>query len=275
MPRVTTAGGEHLAPSRSTRLLSRPLAQGVGAALVAAALAAGQAVGPRPLAAVVLVVQVLLVVAVLSALDAPSPYVAGAVAVAAAVAADLLVLAGDGEVGTLAGVVGLALVAALLGQLADRGRTRVTAALADTMLGAVLVTAAACLVALRDRPSGGEALLVLLVAAGAALLAGRLVDEVLPRPALSPGAARGGAGLLLALAVAVGAAVLTAGNDGRVTAGDGALLGLVAGVAVCAADLAVALGTDGRGRRRAAAGALLPFAVLGPVALVAGRLALA
>ena len=261
----------------------RVLLLGAGGALVAGLLAAGALPAPVVLAGVVLVGQLLLVLGLLALAEAPGALGAFAVSAAAAVAADVLVLVDDGAVGGLAGVVGLALVAALLSQLARRERSRVTEALADTLLCVILVVAAAFLVALRTTEGGRDTLLVASAAAAAALLAGRLADLVVRRPRLTQGAERGWVGLLLGLAAAGAVGVVLAGRDTGLTPLSGALLGLAVGACVSAADLAVDLSAvdmrEGwRDARRVDAllpvGLLLPFAVLGPVAFVAGRLVL-
>ena len=103
-------------------------------------------------------------------------------------------------------------------------------------------------------------------------------------PVLVAGATRGWPGLLVGLAGGVGAALLVrelAAAD--VSAPATALLALAAAVTVATADLAVDLGaTELRPGRRDArrllalrpAAALLPYALLGPVVLLAGRLVL-
>ncbi len=159
-----------------------------------------------------------------------------------------------------------------------------TEALADTLLVVVLVACAACLPALRALEGGRDVALAALVGAGAALVAGRLGDRVLPRPALALGAVRGWPGLLLGLGAGVAGAVLVAGGEGQLAGPRAALVGLAAAAVASAADLAVDLAgaelrSGWRDSRRVAAlrpvGLLLPWAALGPVALVAGRLVLA
>ena len=262
------------------------LLQGLGPALVGGALVLCSLAGPGALLAGVAVLQVVLVLGVLALVDAPSSEAAFVVAVLAAGAGDALVLLSDSErddVGALAGVTAVALVAALLVQLARRGRERVTEALADTLLVVVLVACAACLVGLRDRDGGDEAVLVALAAAAACLLAGRVGDLVSARPVLAIGATRGWPGLLLGLGAGVAAASAVAGGTGAVAGGRGALLGLAVAATAATADLAVDLGaaelrSGRRDARRASAlvpvGLLLPYAALAPVALVAGGLVL-
>jgi hypothetical protein len=148
----------------------------------------------------------------------------------------------------------------------------------------VLAVSASALISLRMASGGRDAVVVCLAAGAGALLAGRLGDQVLPRPALALGANRGWPGLLLALGVGAAAAVAAAGDTGPVAGVRGALLGLAIAATVSAGDLSVDLGaaelTAGRrdARRVSAlmpAGLVLPFAALAPVAYVAGRLVLA
>ncbi len=276
------------APATTPGAAARPpvLLQGLGPALVGGALVLASLPGPGVLLAAVAVAQVVLVLGVLALVDAPSSEAAFAVAVGALAAGDALVLLSDSardDVGALAGVVAVAFVAALVLQLVRRGRDRVTEALADTLLVVVLVTCFACLVGLRDRDGGDEAVLVALAAAAACLLAGRVGDLVSTRPLLATGATRGWPGLLLGLGAGVAAASAVAGSTGAVSGSRGALLGLAVAATAATADLAVDLGAaelraGRRDARRASAltpvGLFLPYAALAPVALVAGGLVL-
>jgi hypothetical protein len=257
------------------------LVQGAAPALVALGLAVASYVGVVPLAVAVLAVQVFLVLAVLALLDAPASGGAFVVATGALVAADAVVLREGSDVGGLAGVLGLAVVACLLHQLTRRKRSRVTESLADTLVCVVMAMAATCLLAVRQLDDGDQAVRIALVAAAAARWpagsatarvpadAGRRLDPGWPGPAALP-RRRGGRAVL-----AVG--------DGEIRVAQAALLGLVVAATVAAADLAIDLGAaelrpTRRDARRVAAlrpaGLLLPFAALGPVVLVASRLVL-
>jgi hypothetical protein len=258
------------------------LVQGAAPALLAAALAVASYAGALPLAVGVFGVQVFLVLAVLALVDAPASGGAFLIAVGATVAADVLVLLDDGEVGRLAGVAGVTVVASLLHQLVRRNRSRVTESLADTLVVVVVSVAAACLLAVRQMDGGDQAVRIALFGAAAALLAGRVGDQLAARPMLAVGATRGWPGLLLALGAGVAGAVLSAG-DGSITGPQAALIGLLVAATAAAADLAIDLGAaelrpTRRDARRVAAlrpaGLLLPFAALAPVALVACRLVL-
>ncbi|MBK5306401.1 MAG: hypothetical protein JJD92_06915 [Frankiaceae bacterium] len=257
---------------------------GLGGGVICGGLAALAAVSSEALAAGVFVVQLILVLAFLALVDAPGSGGGFVVAAGAAAVADAVVLTSNGRVSGLAGVIAVALSVGLLHQLLRRGRTRVTESLADTLVAVVLAVSAASLIALRMAGGGRDAVVVCLAAGAGALLAGRLGDQILPRPALAVGANRGWPGLVFALGVGSMAAVAAAGDTGPVAGTRGALLGLAIAATVSAGDLAVDLGaaelTAGRrdARRVSAlmpAGLVLPFAALAPVAYVAGRLVLA
>lgn len=259
------------------------LALGSGGGVICLALAGLATVNGNALGAGIFVVQLILVLSFLALVDAPGSGGAFVVAAAAAAVGDAVVLTHDGRVSGLAGVIALGLVASLLHQLLRRGRTRVTESLADTLVAVVLAVSASSLIALRMAGGGRDAVVVCLAAGAGALIAGRLGDRILPRPALALGANRGWPGLLLALGAGAAAAVAAAGHSGPVAGTRGALLGLAIAATVSAADLSVDLGaaelTAGRrdARRVSAlmpAGLVLPFAALAPVAYVAGRLVL-
>jgi len=235
--------------------------------------------GELPLTIGVGVVQLLLVLAFLALVDAPAALGIFLIGTAAAVGADVVVSVGDGEVGDLAGVTALALVAGLLHQLVRRNRSRVTESLADTMVVVVLVTAAACLPAVLHRVDGEAIVRTGLLAASAAIVVGRLTDLVLHRLAVMPDATRGWPGLLLSLGIGVAVAVPEAGD--HLAHRDAMLLGLACAATAVVADLFVDLaanevvGTQAeerRGQSLRPLTALLPFALVGPVLLVAARL---
>ena len=276
-----------VAPTRRKR--PRPvkrtpmLLQGIWPALLAAGLVLASTLGVLPLAAVVLGVQVFLVLGALALLDAPAAGGAFLVATGAVVVGDAVVLLDDGSIDRLGGVAGLGFVAALAHQLARRGRSRVTESLADTLVVLVVAVAAACLIALHQIDGGPAVLQVSFAVAGAVLLVGRIGDQFVPRPVLTGGSTRGWPGLLLGLAAGVVAAGVVAQVVGDPPLRSAVLLGLVIASAVATADLAVDLGaaelrSGWRDARRVAAlrptALLLPYAVVGPVALLAGRLLL-
>ncbi|MGY1738101.1 hypothetical protein [Geodermatophilus sp. SYSU D00684] len=252
----------------------------VAGAAVALVLLAPDLLGESGRLAAVLGLQALLV-AGWGAATAPAGAAGVAVVgVAAAVGADLAVdlLAGDGDrpgPGLLLAVVGPALIVAVLHQMLRRPpRTDVVGSLGSV---AVLVSAV-CALALLLLPDvagdDGEVAAAPLLAAGAALVVAHLADAALPRPAVAPGADRGVAGLLLAVATGVVVTLVARGTGGTadVVGGiaTGLVLGLVAGLAGTAASFAV--GDAGERRRGAAVAgvaveAVLPLAVCAPVLL--------
>ncbi|MGZ6791756.1 MAG: hypothetical protein ACXVGH_08510 [Mycobacteriales bacterium] len=251
------------------------LRQGLAAGLLGAGLLGLAVAGDVPLLVGVVVLQVLVGLGFLALVDAPASGGVFLLGTAAAVAADVVVEVEDGKVGGLAGVVALSLVGGLLHQLLRRERSRVTESLADTFVLVVLVCSAACLPAALRHAAGHWPVRASLAAAAVALLAGRVGDAVVHRPALAVGASRAWPGLLLALGGGVVTAVAV--TDGHLTTGRAALVGLAAAAAVATADL----GVDLAGAELTAApeetrrvdalrpvSVVLPYAVLGPVALL-------
>ncbi|SNR83332.1 hypothetical protein SAMN04488107_0130 [Geodermatophilus saharensis] len=265
----------------TTALDSGPATRGqhVAAAVVVAAAAAAVVLAPRVAGddgrlGAVLLLQVALAAGWARAMAPPGAPGAVVLAVAAAVAADLLVVGvEDPGPGVLLVVAGPALVVAVVHQMLRRPpRTDVVGS-----LGAVaLLVASACALALLLLPGvpgeadswAGSPLVV--VAAG--LAAGLLVDAVLPRPAIAEEASRGVPGLLAAVGAAVAVALL-AGDAGTLVDAlsgitTGVVLGLVAALAGTAASFLLA---DAGRRVPAVAGAavegLLPLAVCAPALL--------
>jgi hypothetical protein len=167
-----------------------------------------------------------------------------AVGAAAAVAADLaLVLPERHTLGGLLVVFGVGFLAAVLQQMLRRPRPDLVASLSGVVLLLCAIGALAALLLLGRGPDGPGRAMVVLLAVGAALVAGHLVDVVLPRPQLTPGVPRGLPGL--AVSVLVGAAVTFLGRGLAEPAGEpaalvyGAVLGLVAGLMGLAASYVV------------------------------------
>lgn len=261
----------------------RPLAAGVGTALVGGALVGASYLGRPVLAAVVGAVQVVGALAWLALLDARGGRGAILVALGAAAAGDALVATAPGtQLARVAGVIGVALLAAFLHQLARRPRPAVTGSLAATLSAVVVGASGTALLAMRGGRGGREAVVAAVLGSAAALFSARLADTVVPRPTLVPGGSRGwpGLGLGMLAAVAVGAAYggsaapLTVSTGVRIAAA-AALFGLVADLVVDATRAGLPPGTDAR---RASAvlplAILLPALVAGPTAYVAGRILL-
>ncbi|PWW22621.1 hypothetical protein JD79_01779 [Geodermatophilus normandii] len=269
----------------TTALDTRPAAR---ARHVAVAVVAGAAVGLLVLAPDLVgehgrLVAVLVLQAVLVAGWVPATAAAGAGGVtvlgaAAAVGADLAVgpLAPSGDQpgpGLLLAVAGPALIAAVLHQMLRRPpRTDVVGSLGSVALLVAAVCALALLL-LPDVPGDeGDVAGSPLVVVGAALVAGHLVDAVLPRPAVADGADRGVPGLLAAVVAGVAVALSGSGTAELVDVVSGTTTGLVLGLVAALAGTAASfvLG-DWRGRGAAAGGvaveAVLPLAVCAPVLL--------
>lgn len=206
------------------------------------------------------------------------------VGAAAAVAADLaLVLPARPTMGGLLIVFGLGFLAVVLQQMLRRPRHELVASLSRSVLLFCAIGALAALLLLGRTPSGSGRAIVVLLAVGAALVVGHLVDLVLPRPQLAPGVPRGVPGL--ALSVVAGAVVTFLGRGvgdpagGPAAVAYGAVLGLVAALMALAASYIVVEATargDATGDGEAAPGShwtmaviqtALPLAACAPVAL--------
>jgi hypothetical protein len=174
-------------------------------------------------------------------------------------------------------VLGVGFLAGVLQQMLRRPRPGVVASLS----GGVLLLCAVCALAvllLEGRSAlGPGAGTTGVLAVGAALVAGHLVDLGLPRPQVAEGVPRGLAGLVLSVVVAAAVAVA---RHGAATGGlsvprsllFGAVLGLVAALGGLAASyLSVESPAETAGPARSWAlpvvQAVLPLAVAAPVAL--------
>ena len=205
-----------------------------------------------------------------------------AVGAAAAVAADLaLVLPARHTLGGLLVVFGVGFLAVVLQQMFRRPRPDLVASLSGGVLLFCAIGALAALLLVGRGPGGSGRAMVVLLAVGAALVAGHLVDVVLPRPYVTPGVPRGLPGL--GASVLVGAAVTFLGRGRAEPAGGpaalayGAVLGLVAGLMGLVASYLVveltATGTAGTADDAtspwvlAVVQAALPLAACAPVAL--------
>lgn len=255
------------------------LAQGLACALLAGLLYLLQVLGQWPLLAGVLALQVLLLLGVLALLDAPASGGIFVLAMGVALAADLVIALDDGRVTNVPGVIGLALVAALLHQLLRRQRDRVVESLSATMVVVSLVCMAATLTAAPEGPEGAWPLRIALVAGALTLLGGRVGDRFLPTPPIAAYATRAWPGLGLALLAGLAGAILV--GNGHLEAGRAALIGLVAVSVVGGIDLALDLAATEftpahEDARRVAAlrpvAVLLPFAALAPIVLLVMRL---
>jgi hypothetical protein len=253
-------------------------------AAVVGALLLGSAGGRVGVAAVTFPLQALLVLAWLAALGVQGLLGAAAVGVGAAAAADALLATGPTGVRRLVGVVAVALLVAMVQQLA-RGGTRpaLTTSLASTVGAVALVAGFATTISLRRSTSGAAALTTALVATGIALVLARAVDAVRLRAAPPGARRRGWFGLVLAGVVAVGVGAIAGLKNSALDVGDGVALASAAAAIALAADIGLDLArsglsdTDGADRTRAALlplSVLLPVAAAAPAAYVTGRVLL-
>lgn len=225
-----------VAPDRRSRVEHLAAAGIALVATVALALAAHS--GRAGLAAGLGVLQGLLVVAWVVGTALPGRVGGLLIGAGAAVGADAaLLIRQPATLAGLLGVLGLCVPALLVHQL-SRGvvRVRVTESLSGVTVLCTAVAAVASHLALVRTVDGPRLVSAVVVSAGLALVAGHLVDTVLPVPRLSPEVPQGLLGV--GLAVAVGALAGAAHSVGahRVDLAGGAGLGaVVAGVAALVA----------------------------------------
>jgi hypothetical protein len=182
--------------------------------------------------------------------------------------------------GGLLAVFGVGFLAAVLQQMLRRPRQDLVASLAGTALLLAVTGALATLLLLGRTDAGHGRALVALLAVGAALVVGHLVDLVLPRPQLAEGVPSGLLGLVLA--VVAGAVVALLGRQvsgtvdplaaviyGAVLGGVAGLVALVGNYIVVEADAAEPPAGDQAPPVWALAfiQGVLPLAACGPVAL--------
>ena len=262
---------------------TRPLLTGTVTSAVAGVLMAAAYAGPPALGAAVFALQLLLTLAWLAALGVTGGLGAFGIAAGAGVAAVVVLLRSDGAyIGDLVGVVGIAMVASLLHQVARRHRTLVTMSIAGTMSAVLVAVAASTYVALRSGVDGRGATAAGLAGAGAAVLAARLVDAIIARPVAVPSGSRGWPGLVAGVAAGCGIGALYAWGAGGLALLDGLAIAGVAGACALAADLAVDTGAvvvtvEGDERQRSAlvpTAMFLPLAMAAPAAYVTGRILL-
>jgi hypothetical protein len=168
-----------------------------------------------------------------------------ALGLAAAAGADLAMLLPDRpQLDWLLPVLGLGFLAAVVHQMTRPApRVYLVASLAGVVLLLCSVCALAVLLGVGRLDEGGQAVTTALLAVGAALLVGHLVDLVVPRPRLAAGVPRGFPGLVLAVLAAAVVAVLR--RDGSTLSATisamtyGAALGAVAALLALGASYVV------------------------------------
>jgi hypothetical protein len=244
-----------------------------GAVVVTTALAAllPDAVGEHGRVAAVLVLQLALVAAWVVATGIRGFVGSLALGALAAVGADLaMVLPERPELDWLLAVLGLGFLLAVVHQMTrPPPRRYLVASLAGVVLLLCCVASLAVLLAVARVDDGERAVQTAVLAVGAALLAGHLVDLVLPRPQIADGVPRGLLGLVVAVLAAVVVALLRRDGgelvDSLSAAVYGAALGGVAALMAVGASYVVV-------ERGAASWALpvvqavLPLAAAAPVA---------
>jgi hypothetical protein len=174
------------------------------------------------------------------------------------------------ELGGLLAVLGLGFLAAIVHQMTRPSpRLYLVASLAGVVLLLCSVSSMAVLLGVGRLDDGERALLTGVLAVGAALVVGHLVDLVLPRPQIAAGVPRGLLALVLSVLAAVGVAV--ARRDGgslldTLTAVTyGAALGGVAALMALGASYVVAERGEA-GWATTVVQAVLPLAAAAPVA---------
>ncbi|MGI8624983.1 MAG: hypothetical protein ACR2J5_00180 [Geodermatophilaceae bacterium] len=188
-----------------------------------------------------------------------------------AVTADsVLAIQAEPDLAPLAAVLGLAFVAALLHQLTrSLPRRLATASLAGISALAVTLIGMSALLLLYRVTDGSAVYVATVAATGGAVVAGHLVDGLLPIASITPDVPRGLFGLLLSVGTAIAAAVTLSGPDGLLEGLGAAILGAIVGL--IAALLAVAASYVAAERRQFNWAlpwlqAILPLAGAAPVA---------
>ncbi len=259
-------------------LTARPvylLCAAVTVLLLAGGVTAGARAGTPVLLAVVGVVQLLLILGWQLMTNPPSPRAVAAVALGTAGAADVLAgYARSASLAPVAGVLGLAVLAAVVLQLA-RGvaRVRVTEALGSTLSITVAVASVTAILVLRRQHGGLEAVTAAAIAGGVALMTARLVDSVLPVPRVAPGVPHGGLGIVFGCMSGTAAGAFFAAVPSLTPHGSALFAWAITIVAVLA-DLAAGYASASVARRPRWSFAAGPFAALVATAPVAYLLAL-
>lgn len=256
---VGVSGGAGAALLGSAGLLSRPL---LGVAIV--------------------VVQAGLVMAWLSVLNAPGRAGGALIGIAAAGAADLVLVNREHQpAGGLMGVIALALVASVLHQVLRRPRRHPTASLAAEMSGVVLVVCFACLGGLNSEAVGRVALIAWTVTLAVSLPLGRIVDHKVTFLRFGSDIDRGIFGLIAGVGAGVAVGAYLGNRHFELGIRHGEILAGVTALTAYLADAVVVRGSSDvpvTDRRRVAAlrplAALLPLAAAAPATYVVGRLLL-
>src|SRR3954451_19336563 len=177
---------------------------GLAAALVAAALAGLALLHIGALAAGVFVVQVVVALAWLAALDVPAGGGAFVIVVIASGVMDGVVGSyREPDIGRGAGVAAVAVIVSLLHQIARRPRVAVTLSFGGTHSALAFAFAAASYIGLCVEKGGAQADAAALLGAGVGLAAARLTDLAVPKPVALPGSRRGVVGVFIGFGAAL------------------------------------------------------------------------
>jgi hypothetical protein len=250
------------------------------AALVVVIVAGGLAVlahvGPGELVAGVAVAQAALIVAWVLGTGLPGRIGATVIAAAAAAGADAGVAAWPhSQLGPLIGVLGLAVPAMFVHQLA-RGvvRARVVESLSGVAVAVVGAVALAALVQLRHE-TDAQIASTTIAAAGAALAAGFLVDAIWAAPRFDADVPRGLTGVVVSMLAGAAVSVVRLHDTVEFSTGRAALLGAAVGAVGGLLSVGVSFVTHTSGlptgparALRPVIAAVLPLAILAPVAYV-------
>ncbi|MCU1607567.1 MAG: hypothetical protein JWP46_4032 [Modestobacter sp.] len=244
-----------------------------GFVVVATALLAGLpgVLGGTGLLVAVAVLQLGLVVAWVIATGVRGRFASLALGLAAAAGADAALLVPDrAQLDHLVVVLGLAFLAAVALQMTrPTPRLYLVASLAGVLLLVCCICSLAVLLMVGRTDGGTRVAVTSALVVGAALVAGHLVDLVLPRPQIAAGVPRGLSGLLVGVLAAVVVSLLR--RDGGDLAAamsavtSGAVLGVVAGLLALGASYVVAERAQ-RGWALPVVQAVLPLAAAAPVA---------
>jgi hypothetical protein len=219
------------------------LVVGVVAAGTAGLMAAVVPLDRKVLAVILLLAQLGFVTAWAYLLDTPGIVGAVAVSAGAAAASDGVLLSSNHvSLTNFASILALAFLLSLIWQILRPHRTRVTESLAATMAASVLAVAGGAYLTLRAGIGGQQAATAGLLGVAAVLGIGRLVDALVPRPALSGSRRRGLPGLVVGLASAGLLGAYYGSHGGPLTSGKAALVALGAAVVAAVTDLGIDAG---------------------------------
>lgn len=254
----------------------------LGAAVIAGLLTGAVFVGRPPAAAAVLVIQVAVALGWLSLVGTSVGLIDLGIVGAAAVAADVVLLhSRHTGPGSLAPVIGVTFVAAILRQLGRRQRTEVTSALLTTASAVALCCAPTVVLPLGLGDSGRAVAASGLLAAAAALAVGALLRSAVLSVLRDNGSVQivaGAGAAVVATAAAVGLSLVVASGvaGGRALGnGDACAVGIVSALAAGVGCLAAVRGLPaGRVLGLPALAACLPVLLAAPTAYVVGRIVL-